>query len=188
VPNSFAASARALEGPKSINLRYRDEKVFGCELLVQDDMDNTFHGGDPDAASRSTLDSSLPETKAVLRREPGLLRPIYRLMLAQESGEWETARRICDSLPIDRDVVASSYWQAQQWAREVSRGAWKSPVCLVIGLQLSTSTNTGMQSVRDQSRPIRSRKPEAARNYRRCPLVQNQPTLPLACLHTDEYH
>ena len=131
VQNSFAASARALKGPKGVNLRYlarqpifdRDEKVFGCELLFQDDMDNTFHGGDPDAASRSTLDRSLPETKAVLRREPGLLRPIYRLMLAQESGEWETARSICDSLPIDRDVVASSYWQAQQWAREVSRGA-----------------------------------------------------------------
>jgi hypothetical protein len=35
-------------------------------------------------------------------------------------GQWETARRICDSLPIDRDVVASSYWQAQQRVREVS--------------------------------------------------------------------
>ena len=63
------------------------------------------------------------ETRAVLRGEPGLLRPIYQLMLAQESGEWETARGICDSPPIDRDVVASSYWQAQQWVREVSRGA-----------------------------------------------------------------
>ena len=116
-----------LRAPNALtNLRYvarqpifdRDEKVFGCGLLFRDDMDNTFHGGDPDAASRSPLDSSLPETKAVLRGEPGLVRPIYRLMLAQESGEWET-----DSLPIARDVVASSYWQAQQWAREVSRGA-----------------------------------------------------------------
>ena len=131
MPNSFAASARALEGLKRINLRYvarqpifdRDEKVFGCELLFRDDMDNTFHGGDPDAASRSTLDSSLPETKAVLRGEPGLVRPIYRLMLALESGEWETVCSICDSLPIARDVVASSYRQAQQWARDVSRGA-----------------------------------------------------------------
>ena len=58
VPNSSAASARALEGPKCINLRYvagqptfdRDEKVFGYELLFRDDLGNTFHGGDPDAA------------------------------------------------------------------------------------------------------------------------------------------
>jgi hypothetical protein len=44
-------------------------------------------------------------------------------MLAQESGEWETVRSICDSPPIDRDVVASSYWQAQQWVREVAKRA-----------------------------------------------------------------
>jgi c-di-GMP-related signal transduction protein len=36
----------------------RDEKVFGYEPLFRDDMGNTFHGGDPDAASRSTLESS----------------------------------------------------------------------------------------------------------------------------------
>ena len=63
------------------------------------------------------------ETKAVLRSEPSLLRPIYQLMLAHESGEWEAARSICDSLHIDPDTVAASYWQAQQWAREVSSGA-----------------------------------------------------------------
>ncbi len=63
------------------------------------------------------------ETKAVLRGEPSLLRPIYQLMLAHESGEWEAARAICDSLHVDTDTVAASYWQAQQWAREVSSGA-----------------------------------------------------------------
>jgi len=63
------------------------------------------------------------ETKAVLRGEPSLLRPIYQLMLAHESGEWEAARGICDSLQIDADTVAASYWQSQQWAREVSSGA-----------------------------------------------------------------
>jgi EAL and modified HD-GYP domain-containing signal transduction protein len=62
------------------------------------------------------------ETKAVLRGEPSLLRPIYQLMLAHESGEWEAARSICDNLQIDADTVATSYWQAQQWAREVSSG------------------------------------------------------------------
>jgi c-di-GMP-related signal transduction protein len=37
----------------------RDERVFGYELLFRDDMDNTFHGGDPDAGSCSSLGSSL---------------------------------------------------------------------------------------------------------------------------------
>jgi EAL and modified HD-GYP domain-containing signal transduction protein len=63
------------------------------------------------------------ETKAVLRGEPSVLRPIYQLMLAHESGEWEASRSICDSLHIDADTVAASYWQAQQWARDVSSGA-----------------------------------------------------------------
>jgi c-di-GMP-related signal transduction protein len=63
------------------------------------------------------------ETKAVLRGEPSLLRPIYQLMLAHESGEWEAAHSICDHLHVDPDTVAASYWQAQQWAREVSSGA-----------------------------------------------------------------
>jgi c-di-GMP-related signal transduction protein len=63
------------------------------------------------------------ETKAVLRGEPSLLRPIYQLMLSHESGEWEAGQGICASLHIDPDTVAASYWQAQQWAREVSSGA-----------------------------------------------------------------
>jgi EAL and modified HD-GYP domain-containing signal transduction protein len=63
------------------------------------------------------------ETKAVLRGEPSPLRPIFQLMLAHESGEWEAARNVCDSLQVDADIVATSYWQAQQWAREVSSGA-----------------------------------------------------------------
>jgi EAL and modified HD-GYP domain-containing signal transduction protein len=62
------------------------------------------------------------ETKAVLRAQPSLLRPIYQLMLVQESGEWKEARVICDEMNLDYEVVATSYWQAQQWAREVSSG------------------------------------------------------------------
>ena len=63
------------------------------------------------------------ETKAVLRGEHSLLRPVYQLMLAHESGEWEAARSISGTLHLDADVVAAAYWQAQQWAREVSSGA-----------------------------------------------------------------
>lgn len=63
------------------------------------------------------------ETKAVLRGKSGVLRPIYQLILAHESGEWDAARAICDSLHLDPDTVATLYWQAQNWAREVSSGA-----------------------------------------------------------------
>jgi c-di-GMP-related signal transduction protein len=62
------------------------------------------------------------ETKAVLNAQPSLLRPIYQLVLAHESGEWQEARVICDKVHLDPDAVATSYWQAQQWAREVSSG------------------------------------------------------------------
>jgi c-di-GMP-related signal transduction protein len=72
-----------------------------------------------DILDKIPLDS---ETKAVLRGEPSLLRPIYQLILAHESGEWEAGQGICASLHIDPDTVAASYWQAQQWAREVSSG------------------------------------------------------------------
>jgi c-di-GMP-related signal transduction protein len=37
----------------------KDEKVFGYELLFRDGMENYFRSPDPEAASRSTLDSSL---------------------------------------------------------------------------------------------------------------------------------
>jgi c-di-GMP-related signal transduction protein len=63
------------------------------------------------------------ETKAVLRGEASALRPIYQLMLAHESGEWQAAHELCDRLVLDADTTANSYWQAQEWAREVSSGA-----------------------------------------------------------------
>jgi c-di-GMP-related signal transduction protein len=62
------------------------------------------------------------ETKAVLLGKPSLLRPVFQLMLAYESGEWEPARQLADTLHLDDHQVASFYWQAQQWAREVLSG------------------------------------------------------------------
>jgi c-di-GMP-related signal transduction protein len=62
------------------------------------------------------------ETKAVLLGKPGLLRPVYQLMLAYESGEWDAAKQLADTLHLDNQQVASFYWQAQQWAREVLSG------------------------------------------------------------------
>jgi EAL and modified HD-GYP domain-containing signal transduction protein len=62
------------------------------------------------------------ETKAVLLGQPSLLRPVYQLMLAHESGEWEAARRVCEILRLDGDEVARHYWASQQWARDISVG------------------------------------------------------------------
>ncbi len=62
------------------------------------------------------------ETKAVLLGQPSVLRPVYQLMLAHESGEWDAASNLCQSLRLNSEEVASWYWQAQQWARQVSAG------------------------------------------------------------------
>lgn len=62
------------------------------------------------------------ETKAVLLGQPSVLRPVFQLMLAHESGEWEAAAELSASLQLVSEDVAGLYWQAQQWAREVSTG------------------------------------------------------------------
>lgn len=61
-------------------------------------------------------------TKAVLLGQPSGLRPVFQLMLAHESGEWEAAAELSRSLHVDAEEVAGYYWQAQEWAREVSNG------------------------------------------------------------------
>jgi EAL and modified HD-GYP domain-containing signal transduction protein len=60
------------------------------------------------------------ETKAVLLGQPSPLRPVYQLMLAHESGEWEAVAQLCETLHLDPEPVAGCWWQAQRWAREVS--------------------------------------------------------------------
>ncbi len=59
-------------------------------------------------------------TKAVLLGQPSPLRPVFQLMLAYESGEWEAAEAICTRLGLNSEEVAGCYWQAQQWARDLS--------------------------------------------------------------------
>jgi len=70
-----------------------------------------------DVLDRVPLDR---ETKAVLLGKPSALRPLYQLMLAHESGEWEAAEQLSAGLHVDSEEVAAFYWRAQQWAREVS--------------------------------------------------------------------
>jgi len=61
-------------------------------------------------------------TKAVLLGQPSELRPVFQLMLAHESGEWQAAAELSQSLHLDAEEVAGYYWQSQKWAREVSNG------------------------------------------------------------------
>lgn len=60
------------------------------------------------------------ETQAVLLGEPSTLRPVFQLMLAHESGEWEAAAELATNMRLDPEATAAYYWQAQQWARDVS--------------------------------------------------------------------
>ncbi len=99
-------------------VRHGDSDLFLLGLLSM--MDVILEMPMPEILDKIPLDT---ETKAVLRGEPSLLRPVYQLMLAHESGEWEASRGICDSIPIDSDAVAAFHWQAQQWARDLSSGA-----------------------------------------------------------------
>jgi EAL and modified HD-GYP domain-containing signal transduction protein len=62
------------------------------------------------------------EIKAALLGQSGTLRPLYRLMLAQESGEWEQSSELARQLKLSADEVAGEWWQATQWAQQVTSG------------------------------------------------------------------
>ncbi len=62
------------------------------------------------------------ESKAVLLGGASPLQPFYQLMLAQESGDWNAASGLTTQLHLSEGDVADAYWQAMQWARQVSSG------------------------------------------------------------------
>jgi EAL and modified HD-GYP domain-containing signal transduction protein len=73
--------------------------------------------------SIETLLKQIPvdsETKAALLGQPGRLRPLYQLMLAQESGEWEQSGELARQLRLSSEDVAERWWQAMQWAQQVT--------------------------------------------------------------------
>jgi hypothetical protein len=57
------------------------------------------------------------ETKAVLAGQSSMLRPLYQLMLAHESGA------VASRSAARSEEVASLYRQAPPWARDLSSGA-----------------------------------------------------------------
>jgi c-di-GMP-related signal transduction protein len=62
------------------------------------------------------------ECKAALLGVTSRLRPFYQLMLAQESGEWVVVKELGAQLQLSESDVSDGYWQAMQWARQVSSG------------------------------------------------------------------
>jgi c-di-GMP-related signal transduction protein len=60
------------------------------------------------------------ETKTILLTGTGRLRPLYQLMLARESGEWQGAQHLAEELHLSESEVAEAYWHAMEWARAVS--------------------------------------------------------------------
>jgi c-di-GMP-related signal transduction protein len=63
------------------------------------------------------------EAKAALLGQNSSLRPLYQLMLAQESGEWPRSSEIAKGMNVSDDDVASISWQATQWAQEATNSA-----------------------------------------------------------------
>jgi c-di-GMP-related signal transduction protein len=63
------------------------------------------------------------ESRAVLLGESSMLSGFYRLMLAQETGDWQTVSSTNAELHLADSFVAESHWQAMQWAREMASGA-----------------------------------------------------------------
>jgi c-di-GMP-related signal transduction protein len=59
-------------------------------------------------------------TKSVLSGGVGHLHPVYGLMLAQEAGKWQAAKESAGRLRISESEVGELWWQAMQWARQVS--------------------------------------------------------------------
>jgi c-di-GMP-related signal transduction protein len=87
--------------------------LMGLLSLIDAMLEMPMH----DILERISLDQA---TKTVLVGEPSPLQPVFQLILAHESGQWEQAGKISRSLGLDAETVADQYWEAQQWARELS--------------------------------------------------------------------
>jgi c-di-GMP-related signal transduction protein len=62
------------------------------------------------------------EIKAALLGQRSTLRPLYQLMLAQESAEWAQSSKLARQLKLSDEEVAAQWWQALHWAQQVTSG------------------------------------------------------------------
>jgi c-di-GMP-related signal transduction protein len=95
----------------------RSPTCFYSALLSM--MDAILEIPMPEVLDRVPIDQ---ETKALLLGGTGRLRPLYQLMLARESGDWQNTAELSKSLHLSDGEVAEAYWSAMQWARQVSAG------------------------------------------------------------------
>ncbi|MGB9235155.1 MAG: EAL domain-containing protein [Terriglobales bacterium] len=58
--------------------------------------------------------------KSALLGQESSLRPLYRLMLAQESGEWARSAELTQQLNLADEEVADTWWLAMTWAQKVT--------------------------------------------------------------------
>lgn len=60
------------------------------------------------------------EIRAALQGGPSSLNPFYQLMVAQESGDWQTVSGLANQLHVSETSVAEAYWNAVRWAQQVT--------------------------------------------------------------------
>ena len=71
----------------------------------------------------ATLLEQIPvehDIKSALLGQNTDLRPLYQLMLAQESGEWAHVAELAARLKLTEEEVGDTWWQALTWAQEVT--------------------------------------------------------------------
>jgi EAL and modified HD-GYP domain-containing signal transduction protein len=102
-----------------------------CELLfreIRPDIDLFLMGllSLMDAILEVKMDALLQELpvdreiKAALLGHKGNLRPMYEMMLAQESGDLAQSNQIARKLGLAEEAVVSAWWQAIQWAQQAT--------------------------------------------------------------------
>jgi c-di-GMP-related signal transduction protein len=99
----------------SPKVKHGESDLFLLGLLSL--MDSILDLPMTDVLEKVPLDQ---ETKAVLLGEESYLRPLYRLMLAQESGDWQSSAELAKSLKLTESEVAEGHWNAMQWARQMN--------------------------------------------------------------------
>ncbi len=99
------------------NIPHGDSDLFLMGLLSMMDviMDTTMQN----VLENVAIDQ---ESRSVLLGGASHLRPLYQLMLAHESGEWTKAAELARRLSIPAEESGKAYFQAMQWAKEVSSG------------------------------------------------------------------
>jgi len=62
------------------------------------------------------------DIKAALLGQSSALRPVYQLVLAQESAEWQQSSMLAKQLHLSDEEVSDLWWQALQWAQQAISG------------------------------------------------------------------